>query len=282
MQSRNRLSSFSSDGSASHTEIGDDSYFVNIDYRSQAHVARERPWTTAEFPYSSDNTWSGSMAKRAFDIFVAASFLLLFLPVTLLTALVVRISSKGPAIFRQVRMGKNGRGFLIWKFRTMRTDAVGGPSVTKAGDDRLTPIGGVLRRFKLDELPQLLNVVKGDMSLVGPRPKVPHHQTHRLWHRPGITGAATLAFRKEEELLQRLPEQSLDDYQVQVLMPIKRSLDDEYMRRATLRSDLLLLVQTLLGKGELIQDKDLRQFQQSLVSLNSALGARAPGAELSE
>jgi hypothetical protein len=136
--------------------------------------------------------------------------------------------------------------------------------------------------LKLDELPQLVNVLRGDMSLVGARPKVPHHQTHLLWYRPGITGAATLAFRREEELLCLLPGHALDEYQVEVLMPLKRKLDDNYMRKATFASDLLLLFRTVLGKGELIVDSDLRKSQQSLLSLNSALSVGVAGDGLSE
>jgi lipopolysaccharide/colanic/teichoic acid biosynthesis glycosyltransferase len=231
---------------------------------------------------SNDSAWSDSQAKRAFDILVAATALLLSSPFILFTALAVKLSSTGPALFRQIRVGKNGRNFLIWKFRTMRVDSICGPSVTQAGDCRLTSIGGALRRLKLDELPQLVNVLKGDMSLVGERPKVPHHQTHLLWHRPGITGAATLAFRREEELLCLLPGHALDEYQVKVLMPLKRKLDDNYMREATFASDLLLLFRTVLCKGALIADSDLRESQQSLLSLSLAVGASAARGGLSE
>ncbi len=217
--------------------------------------------------------WAHSKGKRALDVFIALSLLVLTFPFVLLTAFGIKLTSRGPVFFRQRRVGWSGSTFYMWKFRTMRTDCVHGPLVTKVGDSRLTPIGNTLRRFKVDELPQLVNVIRGEMSLVGPRPKVPHHERQVLIYRPGITGAASLAFRKEEELLHHLPEDALDDYQVEVLMPLKRRLDESYMRSSTLRSDLKLMVRTILGKGELIQQHDLLQFQHSLLSLNSALKA---------
>ncbi|MBV9268287.1 MAG: sugar transferase, partial [Acidobacteriaceae bacterium] len=174
--------------------------------------------------------WSNSPFKRVFDFVFAFIAVVLFAPVMLMTALAVKLSSRGPILFKQTRVSKAGSQFTIYKFRSMRVERdAEGPCVTKAGDSRLTCIGGTLRRFKLDELPQLFNVLKGDMSIVGPRPKVPHHQTYELRFRPGITGAASLAFRNEEELLHRLPSEALDAYQVHVLMPLKATLDRRYM-----------------------------------------------------
>ncbi len=216
--------------------------------------------------------WSNSTSKRLFDVVVALLSLVILSPFLLLTAIAVKLSSRGALLFRQTRMGKGGRHFTIYKFRTMRQSADEiGPSVTKAGDNRLTPIGGMLRRLKLDELPQLVNVLRGDMSLVGARPKLPHHQRFALDHRPGITGAASLAFRNEEELLHRIAEEALDAYQVNVLMPLKTDLDNQYMWRATFFTDLRLLFNTALNRGSLIAEHDLLRFHQSLVSLNSAL-----------
>lgn len=215
------------------------------------------------------NEWASSDGKRAFDLLIAAVLMLISLPFTLLIAVSVKLTSRGPVLFRQERVGRGGTTFLMWKFRTMRTDLSGGPSVTKMGDVRFTPVGGFLRRFKLDELPQLVNVIRGQMSLVGPRPKVPHHETQTLRYRPGVTGAASLAFRREEELLHQVPESLLDDYQVRVMMPVKRRLDDSYMRRSTLRSDLQLMIKTVLGRGDLIQRSDLFQRHHSLTSLSS-------------
>jgi len=201
----------------------------------------------------------------------ATGMIVLFSPVILFVALAVKLTSKGPVFFRQTRVGKANSNFLMWKFRTMRTDCAGGPCVTKVGDNRVTPVGAFLRRLKLDELPQLFNVIKGEMSLVGPRPKVPHHETQPLLYKPGVTGAASLAFREEEELLRHLPDRALDDYQVTVLMPIKRQLDNQYMLEATFASDLLLMLRTVLGRGDAIREVDLVHFQESLVTLSSAL-----------
>jgi lipopolysaccharide/colanic/teichoic acid biosynthesis glycosyltransferase len=221
-----------------------------------------------------ERTWSASIGKRVFDVTVAILALVLCSPLLLIAAIAVKVCSPGPLFFRQTRMGRGGREFRIWKFRTMYV-STGGPAVTKAGDKRLTPAGRILRRLKIDELPQLINVVCGDMSLVGARPKVPHHQVHVLRYRPGITGAASLAFRNEEELLQHVPEERLDDYQVHVLMPLKRELDNHYMDRATFFTDLVVLFKTALGLGAGIDESQL-VFQHSLVALGSALSSKVP------
>jgi lipopolysaccharide/colanic/teichoic acid biosynthesis glycosyltransferase len=222
--------------------------------------------------------WSGSASKRAFDFLVALIALLLLLPVLLLAAIAVKLSSRGPILFRQARMGKNGQKFVIFKFRTMRVQNAGaGPSVTRAGDSRLTSIGSRMRRWKIDELPQLWNVLKGDMSLVGSRPKVPRHQIHPLQYRPGITGAASLAFRNEEHILHRVAHDALDEYQVHVLMPLKGKIDSNYMHRATFLSDLRILFATAFGRGERIDHDSLSEFQDSLLSLDLALRVRFTG-----
>lgn len=221
---------------------------------------------------SDGKSWSTDRGKRVFDLCSSLCGLILLSPVFLIAALLVRLTSRGPILFRQTRVGKSGRNFTIYKFRSMCTDAPStGPSVTRAGDKRLTRIGGFLRRSKLDELPQLINVVLGDMSLVGPRPKVPHHQTCVLHVRPGITGAASLAFRREEDLIRRVPDHDLDRYQVQILMPLKQSMDDRYAREATFLTDLLLIRDTILGRGEMIEEEKLYRFQQSLLFLNRAV-----------
>jgi lipopolysaccharide/colanic/teichoic acid biosynthesis glycosyltransferase len=135
------------------------------------------------------------------------------------------------------------RAFTLYKFRTMRIDATG-PGVTKAGDPRLTRLGAFLRKYKLDELPQLYNVLRGDMSLVGPRPKLLKFEQTGMPCRPGITGAATLAFANEEQLLKDIPLEQLDQFHIEVLSPAKRALDQNYQRRATFSSDLGLLFRT--------------------------------------
>jgi lipopolysaccharide/colanic/teichoic acid biosynthesis glycosyltransferase len=147
-----------------------------------------------------------------------------------------------------------------------------GPTVTKVGDTRLTSIGGFLRKTKLDELPQFVNVLRGDMSLVGPRPKVPHHQTYTLRVRPGITGAASLAFRDEEDFLHHVPDHALDACQINLLMPLKREIDDEYLAQASFFTDMDLLFRTLWNSNKKTDKEKISSLQISLVSLSQALG----------
>jgi len=206
-----------------------------------------------------------------FDCAVAALSLVALSPLMALVAIAVKLSSEGPILFRQTRMGRNGWKFEILKFRSMRQSGQG-PAVTKVGDSRLTSIGTFLRKTKLDELPQLVNVVRGDMSLVGPRPKLPHHQTYTLRVRPGVTGAASLAFRDEEFFLHHVPEHALDACQINLLMPLKRELDDEYSATASFLSDLGLLWRTVTGAHKTADRERIGDLQLSLVSLSQALG----------
>ena len=216
-----------------------------------------------------------------FDCAVAALALIILSPLMLVVALAVKLSSKGPILFRQKRMGRNGWAFEIYKFRSMH-DCGSGPSVTKAGDARLTSIGGFLRKTKLDELPQLVNVMKGDMSLVGPRPKVPHHQTYTLLARPGVTGAATLAFRDEEDFLHHVPDHALDACQINLLMPLKREIDDEYLANATFLTDLNVLLRTVWKSHKSADKERVCDLQISLVSLSQALGQSVAPAPVPE
>ena len=193
--------------------------------------------------------WSTSNAKRLFDVGAIILTLPITIPILLLVGLAVRVSSTGPVLFVQTRMGQCGRCFRILKFRTMAHSAGGDrPLITTLGNQEFTSIGPFLRRCKLDELPQILNVLRGDMSLVGPRPKVPGHQSEPLVWRPGITGAASLAFAREEELLDTIPEHALERYVHEVVLPAKRQIDADYMYRATFASDLAILVKTLSGR----------------------------------
>jgi len=194
---------------------------------------------------SETSPWSLSTAKRCLDFVVAALALFLSWPLLVLAAALVRLQSAGPVIFRQERVGQGGKLFTLFKFRTMEvTSERDGPSLTRSGDPRITRFGRFLRKYKLDELPQLVNVLKGEMSLVGPRPKVPHLEVMEMPFRPGLTGAATLAFRCEEEMLQDIPAHELEAYYCRAIQPLKAKLDREYMRQATLASDLALLYQT--------------------------------------
>jgi lipopolysaccharide/colanic/teichoic acid biosynthesis glycosyltransferase len=188
--------------------------------------------------------WALCVLRRALDMTVAGIALVVFLPLMLLAAILVRFGSEGPVFFRQRRMGRNGRDFILYKFRSMCPKKGNNSSITVTGDARITPVGALLRRYKLDELPQFWNVLRGDMSLVGPRPKLPHHEALLLPCRPGITGVATLAFRREEEFLSEIPEDQLETFYETFVKPAKAQLDLEYMRTATLVSDLKVLWRT--------------------------------------
>jgi lipopolysaccharide/colanic/teichoic acid biosynthesis glycosyltransferase len=189
--------------------------------------------------------WSLSLAKRCVDLLFASVALLLVWPLLLVAALLVRYKSPGPVIFRQKRVGRHGVLFTVFKFRTMAiAGQEEGPSLTKRGDPRVTRIGSFLRKYKLDELPQLFNVLRGEMSLIGPRPKLPHLEVMHMPCRPGLTGAATLAFRREEEMLQGIPDDDLEAYYCRMIKPLKAKIDSDYMREATLASDFALLYET--------------------------------------
>lgn len=191
--------------------------------------------------------------RRAFDLGVSVAGLLFLSPLLLIAALLVKVSSPGPVLFRQVRVGMGGERFEILKFRTMREDAeaVGG-QLTIGDDARVTRIGRFLRKWKLDELPQLINVLKGDMSLVGPRPEVPRYvdlyspeQRRVLTVRPGITDPASVAFRSESELMALHSEP--ERYYIEEIMPEKLRLNLEYLGRRTLLSDLRVIFATVLA-----------------------------------
>lgn len=142
-------------------------------------------------------------------------------------------------------MGRNGREFTLYKFRSMTAENGRGASITVAGDVRITRVGAILRRFKLDEIPQFWNVLRGDMCLVGPRPKLPHHEALHMDCRPGITGVATLAFRREEEFLAGIPAHELETFYELFVKPAKAQLDLDYMRTASFASDLEILGRTV-------------------------------------
>lgn len=189
-------------------------------------------------------------AKRAIDAVLAGTALVMTSPLIALSALAVKIDSRGPAIYRGVRVGRDGREFNIYKLRTMRTGADRqGPAITVSGDDRITRVGRLLRGIRFDELPQLWNVVVGDMSLVGPRPEHPEYvkqytaeQREVLTVRPGITGTTAIRFADEGKLL-------TDDAQssyVSVVMPQKLALDLDYVRHRTLAGDFRILGETVL------------------------------------
>lgn len=211
--------------------------------------------------------WSRSGAKLVFDLACVLCTLPISLPLFLLVGLVVRLTSHGPVLFRQTRMGRNGRAFIIYKFRTMpvHDSSADRPAVTTYGNQEFTSIGPFLRQYKLDELPQLFNVLRGDMSLVGPRPKMPQHQAVRLNCRPGITGRATIIFAQEELALSCVDGDGLDTYYHSVILPLKHQLDSEYMSKATLFSDLKLILGSVLRNWS----------DHELIALLSASGPHA-------
>ncbi len=188
--------------------------------------------------------------KRAFDI-VASFFglIILFLPF-LCIALAIKLTSRGPVFFRQVRVGRNGKEFRIFKFRTMVTDAEKkGLQITVGQDKRVTFVGKILRKTKMDELPQLINVFAGQMSFVGPRPEVPHYvgmyseyQRNVLRVRPGITELASIVYRDENEVLGQSedPEKTY----IEEIMPKKIELNLQYIRKMSFWYDIKLIFQT--------------------------------------
>ena len=191
------------------------------------------------------------MAKRTLDLVAAAIGLLVLAPLFAVIAVVIRRDSPGPVFFRQERVGRGGSPFQIFKFRTMRTDAERqGGQLTVGADPRVTGVGRVLRKYKLDELPQLINVVLGDMSLVGPRPEVPRYvalyderQRRVLDVRPGITDPASIAYREENALLAAAvdPEATY----VREVMPAKLEMNLDYLDRRSLLTDLGIIFDTL-------------------------------------
>ena len=200
--------------------------------------------------------------KFIFDRVVSFVGLVLLCPVLLVVAILIRIRMPGgPVLFTQKRVGRGGRLFTIYKFRTMTVDH-GGSSVTVSGESRITPLGAKLRRYKLDELLELWNVLTGDMSFVGPRPDVPGYadaleggDREVLLLRPGITGPASLKYRNEEELLASVEDPQR--YNDEVIFPDKVRLNRYYLHHYSFWMDLKLIFATVLGKhieyaGEMI------------------------------
>jgi lipopolysaccharide/colanic/teichoic acid biosynthesis glycosyltransferase len=192
------------------------------------------------------------MAKRAFDILFSACALLALAPLLLAVAMWIKLDSRGPVFFRQTRVGYHGREFRIYKFRTMQTDAPArGPQITVGADPRITNSGAFLRKYKIDEFPQFLNVLLGDMSVVGPRPEVPRYVAMYpaptrdlvLSVRPGITDLASIEYHDENDLLGRSddPERTY----VEQVMPAKLAYCERYAREHSLASDFAIILRTL-------------------------------------
>ena len=191
------------------------------------------------------------MIKRAFDIAVAAIGLVVLSPLVVILAVLIKCESQGPIFFKQRRIGKNFRAFLIYKFRTMEENSeLSGPLITIGEDPRITRIGRFLRKAKLDELPQLINVLKGEMSLVGPRPEIPRfvelfrsEYAEILTVRPGITDLASLKYHDEAKLMGQFPNPE-EEY-LRSILPDKIRLAREYIDRSSIVFDLGLILRTL-------------------------------------
>ena len=188
--------------------------------------------------------------KRFFDVVASGLGLIVLSPVFFVIAIWIKLDSKGPVFYRQVRVGRNNKDFNIFKFRSMRVGADKGSLVTIGGrDPRVTRSGYWIRKFKLDELPQLINVFIGDMSLVGPRPEVRHYvdywtpeQMHVLDVRPGITDPASIKFRNENELMEKAEDS--EKYYIEVIMQEKIKLYLEYVEKHSFFYDIALIFKT--------------------------------------
>lgn len=191
--------------------------------------------------------------KRIFDIVVSFVGLVILSPLFLILAIAIARDSKGPVFFKQTRVGRNGVPFKIYKFRTMVEDAEArGMQLTVGDDSRITNVGSFLRKTKIDELPQLINVFKGEMSFVGPRPEVPKYvglytedQRQVLMVRPGITDLASIEYRNESELL--ATADNPEKVYIEEVMPRKIELNKEYIRCTSLGLDIRIIIRTILA-----------------------------------
>ncbi|MBB6713539.1 sugar transferase [Clostridium gasigenes] len=190
--------------------------------------------------------------KRAFDIIASFIGIVILSPILLGVSIAIKIDSKESIFFKQVRVGKNEKRFNILKFRTMIVNAENlGKQITIGKDKRITKVGALLRKFKIDELPQLINVFKGDMSLVGPRPEVPKYvdmyneeQKKVLKVRPGITDIASLRYKDENDILGKV--KNPEEYYINTIMPDKLKLNLEYIEKNNIIFDLFLIIKTII------------------------------------
>lgn len=192
------------------------------------------------------------MAKRLFDIVASGIGLLCLSPLFVIVAILIKIDSSGPVFYRQIRVGRFGRYFSILKFRSMRVGSDMGSLITVGGHDpRITRLGLFIRKFKIDELPQLINVFVGDMSFVGPRPEVPHYvemysdeQKAVLSVRPGITDLASIKYSDENEILCGVADP--EEYYVSTLMPDKLKINLDYVKQHSFIGDVKIIFMTLI------------------------------------
>ncbi|MDY5795761.1 MAG: sugar transferase [Fusobacterium gastrosuis] len=191
------------------------------------------------------------MLKRTFDLFFSLFGIIFFFPIFLLISILIKLDSKGEIIFKQTRVTKDGKEFKIYKFRTMMKETEGNKQITVGKDNRITKVGSFLRKTKLDELPQLFNIIKGEMSFVGPRPEVPKYvayytdeQKEILKVRAGITDYASIYFSNESEILgqQNDPEK----YYIEEIMPHKIKLNKKYINNMGIITDIKIIILTIL------------------------------------
>lgn len=198
--------------------------------------------------------------KFVFDRLMALIGLLAFMPILLIVSILIKVHMPdGPVIFKQKRVGRNGKLFTMYKFRSMCVGH-GGSSVSVAGESRITPLGAKLRHYKLDELPELWNVLIGDMSFVGPRPDVPGYADQLMGDdrevlllRPGITGPASLKYRDEEELLAR--QSDPQRYNDEVIFPDKVRINRYYLHHYSFITDIQIIICTVLGRRMTYNDE---------------------------
>ena len=190
------------------------------------------------------------MLKRIFDITLSLFGLIILLPFMLIIAILIKIDSKGPVFFKQIRVTKNGKEFKIFKYRTMRVGSDKYSQITVGKDGRITKIGPFLRKYKLDEIPQLINVLIGDMSLVGPRPEVPKYvalytdeQKEILKVRAGITDYASIEFSDENDLL--ASEEEPEKAYIEKIMPKKIELNKKYLSEISVLTDIKIILLTI-------------------------------------
>lgn len=189
--------------------------------------------------------------KRLFDIVASFYGIVILFPLIVIVSILIKLTSKGPVLFKQVRVTKNGRLFKIYKFRTMRENSEGNKQITVGNDSRITGVGHILRKTKLDELPQLFNVLKGEMSLVGPRPEVPKYvelyteeQREILKVSAGITDYASIYFSNESELLGEA--ENPEEFYIKKIMPYKIELNKKYIKEIGIVTDIKLIILTIL------------------------------------
>jgi len=192
------------------------------------------------------------LIKRIFDFICSTLGLIVLSPIFIAITIKIKTGSDGPVFFKQIRVGEKNKEFEILKFRTMVVDAEKlGRQITVGDDSRITKIGGFLRKYKLDELPQLINVFKGDMSLVGPRPEVPRYvklyneeQRKVLEVKPGITDLASIRYRDENDLLGKA--ENPDDFYINTIMPDKLALNLEYINKNNVFFDIYIILKTII------------------------------------